>query len=79
MKCYVPNKTTDVPLSVTNNCMPNALRRGTVFDVKNDEKARCRALHAFLGLFLVILLKFGSFPKYQNDIICVIATSCLPS
>ena len=51
MEYYVPNKTADVPLSVTNNCMPNALHRGKVFDVKNDEKARCRALHAFLGLF----------------------------
>ena len=34
MECYVPNKTTDVPLSVTNNCMPNALHRGKLFDVK---------------------------------------------
>ena len=54
MECYVPNKTTDVPPSVTNNCMPNALHRGKLFDVKNDEKARRRALHAFLRPFLGI-------------------------
>ena len=34
MECYVQNKTTDVPLSVINNCMPNALHRGKLFDVK---------------------------------------------
>ena len=25
MECYISNKTTDVPVSITNNCMPNAL------------------------------------------------------
>ena len=51
IECYIPNKTTDVPLSVTYNCMPHALHRGKLFNVKNDDKAHCRALHAFLCIF----------------------------
>ena len=53
MECYVPNKTTDVPLSVTNNCILMHFTEENCLMLKNDEKAGCRALHAFLGLFWV--------------------------
>ena len=48
MECYVPNKTTDVPLSVTNNCMSNGLHRGKLFNVKNLRKS---ALPRITGIF----------------------------
>ena len=37
----------------TNNCMPNALHRGKMFDVKNDEKRVAAHYMPFLSLFWV--------------------------
>ena len=36
MESYIPNKTIDVPLPVTFNCMPNAIHRRKCFNVEKQ-------------------------------------------